>query len=129
MKSKWKSLARLAIIFFTVVLFFNALALFVQIRKDVSYGNRCYGLSELDEAFSNGEYHRVYTYTLSNEYAEDEVKVDASQYEAFGRYYHAYVLSRIYENNEAYLKQMETEKQKISWKKITNVIDMLESQP
>ena len=129
MKSKWKSLARLAIIFFTIVLFFNALALFVEIRKDVSYGNRSYGLSELDEAFSNGEYHRVYVYTLSNRYAEDELKVDASQYEASGRYYHAYVLSRLYENNEDYRKQMETEKQKISWKKITGVIEMLESQP
>ncbi|MBR5049280.1 MAG: hypothetical protein IKX74_06545 [Erysipelotrichaceae bacterium] len=128
MKSKWKSLARLAILFFAIVLFFNALALFTEIRRDISYGNRSYGLSDLDEAFSNGEYHRVYVYTVTNEYAEDQLQVDASQYEAFGRYYHAYVLSRLYDNNAEYLKQMETEKQKISWKKITSVIDMLETQ-
>ena len=85
-----------------------------------------YGLADLDDSFNRGDYQRVYIETLHNKYASTKPQVDTSQYEAFGRYYHAYVQSRLHEDNAAYLQQMEEEKAHITWKKILNVIDLLE---
>ena len=61
-----------------------------------------------------------------NAYADDKLSVDVSQYEAFGRYYHAYVMARSLDGDDAYLKEMEKEKAGISWKKILDVISVLE---
>lgn len=128
MKSKWIGLARTTIVILILVLFANCLALFLEIKKDISYGSRSTGLSTLNDYFDAGEYQKIYNATVVNKYASDELAVDASQYEAFGRYYHAYTMARISEDNEKYLEQMKEEKAKISWKKILEVIDMLESQ-
>ena len=126
-KNRWIGLARTAIVFFTLVLFVNCLSLFIEIKKDVSYGSRSTGLSTLDEYFDEGEYQKIYKAAVTNKYADDELSVDASQYEAFGRYYHAYTMAKISEDNSKYLKQMQEEKARISWKKILEVIDMLEA--
>ncbi len=128
MKSKWIGLARTTIVILILVLFANCLALFLEIKKDVSYGSRSTGLSTLNDYFDAGQYQEIYNAAVKNKYASDELAVDASQYEAFGRYYHAYTMARISEDNEKYLEQMKEEKAKISWKKILEVIDMLESQ-
>ena len=128
MKSKWIGFARTAIVILILVLFANCFSLFLEIKRDVSYGSRSTGLSTLDEYFDSGEYQKIYNCTVVNKYASDELLVDASQYEAFGRYYHAYTMARISEDNEKYLDQMKEEKAKISWKKILEVIDMLEAQ-
>lgn len=126
MKTKWASLAKVMIVIFMLTLFVNAMLLFVHVRQDMSYGNRCYGLTELDDRFNQGDYQRIYTETLQNKYASAKPQVDTSQYEAFGRYYHAYVQSRIHEDNAVYLEQMEQEKAHITWKKILTVIELLE---
>lgn len=126
MKTKWASLAKVMIVIFMLTLFVNAMLLFVNVRQDMSYGNRCYGLTELDDRFNQGDYQRIYTETLQNKYASAQPQVDTSQYEAFGRYYHAYVQSRIHEDNAVYLEQMEQEKAHITWKKILTVIELLE---
>ena len=127
-KSKWIGFARAAILVFTLILFANCLSLFLEIKRDISYGSRSVGLSTLDEYFNEGEYEKIYTSSVTNKYADDELAVDASQYEAFGRYYHAYTMARTHEDNAKYLKQMENEKAQISWKKILEVIDMLEAE-
>lgn len=126
MKTKWASFAKVVIAFLMLVLFVNAMVFCVHVRQDMNYGNRCYGLAELDDSFNRGDYQRVYIETLHNKYASTKPQVDTSQYEAFGRYYHAYVQSRLHEDNAAYLQQMEEEKAHITWKKILNVIDLLE---
>ncbi len=77
-------------------------------------------------AADRGDYQKIYTAAVVNAYAEDELSVDASQYEAFGRYYHAYVRARSLDDNEQYRKEMEKEKAAISWKKILDVISVLE---
>ena len=128
MKSKWISLAKVLIIISIIVLFLNALAFFTGIRRDVLYFSRSYGLSVLDEYFDEGNYQQIYDHAIGNKYADDELSVDVSQYEAFGRYYHAYTQARINEDNEEYLKQMQIEKEKITWKKILNVIEELEKE-
>ena len=92
------------------------------------YDARSYGLNALNDYFDRGEYQEIYEYTIRNKYAEDELSVDVSQYEAFGRYYHAYTLARIYEDNGKYLTRMAEEKEKITWKMILTVIDELESE-
>ena len=127
-KSKWISFAKFLIFFFMIVLFINATMFFREVRRDVLYGSRSYGLDTLNEYFDNGEYQKVYYYTICNKYADDELSIDVSQYEAFGRYYRAYTLARIYEDNDVYLKRMAEEKEKITWKKILNVIGMLENE-
>ena len=127
-KSKWIGFARAAILVFTLIHFANCLSLFLAIKRDISYGSRSVGLSTLDEYFNEGEYEKIYTSSVTNKYADDELAVDASQYEAFGRYYHAYTMARTHEDNAKYLKQMENEKAQISWKKILEVIDMLEAE-
>ena len=126
MKTKWASFAKAIIVFFMLALFVNASVFFVHVKEGASWGNRCYGLSELDDCFNRGDYQRLYIETLSNKYASVRPQVDTSQYEAFGRYYHAYVQSRIHEDNAIYLKQMEEEKARITWKKVLSVIEMLE---
>ena len=128
MKSKWLGFARVAIVLFTLILFMNCLALFIEIKRDVSYGSRSTGLSTLDEYFDSGDYQRIYNCAVTNKYADDELAVDASQYEAFGRYYHAYTMALISEDKGKYLEQMEKEKARISWKKILEVVDMLEAE-
>ena len=128
MKSRWTPIAKFLIFLFLFVLFVNAMTLFVEIRKDLNYANRAYGLSALDECFNEGRYQDLYEYTLKNEFSDEPIEVDISEYEAFGRYYNAYTKARIYENNEEYLRQMETEKASITWNKILNVIDRLEQE-
>ena len=127
-KSKWISLAKFLIVFFMIVLFINVLMFFREVKRDVNYGERSYGLSTLNDYFDNGEYQKVYQYSMNNKYANDELIVDASQYEAFGRYYRAYTLARIYDDNDVYLKRMAEEKEKITWKKILSVIESLENE-
>ena len=126
-KSRWIGFARIAIVFFLIVLFISAYLFFKEVKRDVLYGSRAYGLETLNECFDNGEYQRLYQYAISNKYAEDELSADTSQYEAFGRYYHYYTLALSHEDNGEYLKKMASEKEKISWKKILNVIETLEN--
>ncbi len=127
-KSRWISFAKFLIVFFMIVLFINVLMFFREVKRDVNYGERSYGLSTLNDYFDNGEYQKVYQYSMNNKYANDKLIVDASQYEAFGRYYRAYTLARIYEDNDVYLKRMAEEKEKITWKKILSVIESLENE-
>ena len=128
MKSRWTRIARVLIIFFLMILFMNAMALFVNIKRDVNYVNRAYGLSTLDDCFNEGQYQQLYEYTVKNEFSNEPIEVDISQYEAFGRYWHAYSMARIYPDNEEYLRQMEIEKASITWNKILNVINTLEQE-
>lgn len=128
MKNKWTPIARILIVFFLLVLYVNALSLFIEIRRDLSYANRAYGLSAMDDCFNEGRYHELYEYTLKKGFTDEEVEVDVSEYEAFGRYWHAYNMARIYPENDVYLKQMENEKASITWNKILNVIDKLEQE-
>ena len=114
------------VVFFMMILFMNALSLFLNVKRDVSYGSRSYGLDTLNSSFDNGEYYQVYLYTVSNQYADNKPEIDVSQYEAFGRYFHYYTLARMYDDPK-YLDLMESEKEKITWKKILNVIDELEN--
>ena len=69
MKNKWVSLARILIVLFTLILFANALGMFLEIKRDVSYYNRSYGLNTMDEHFNNGEYYEVYELALKNKYS------------------------------------------------------------
>ncbi|MBQ1307813.1 MAG: hypothetical protein IIZ64_01765 [Erysipelotrichaceae bacterium] len=128
MKSRWTRIARVLIVFFLMILFMNAMALFVNIKRDVNYVNRAYGLSTLDDCFNEGQYQQLYEYTVKNEFSNEPIEVDISQYEAFGRYWHAYSMARIYPDNGEYLRQMEIEKASITWSKILNVIDTLEQE-
>ena len=127
-KNRWIGFARFAIIVLMLILFANCLSLFLEVKRDVLYGSRSYGLSTLNDYFDEGRYQQIYDCAVSNKYADDELAVDATQYEAFGRYYHAYTLARIYEDNDVYLRQMEAEKAQISWKKILDVINTLEAE-
>lgn len=124
--SRWIGIARIAALLLMIVLFANSFSLFREIRSDVMYGSKSTGLSTLNDWFDRGEYHKIYTAAVVNACADDELSVDVSQYEAFGRYYHAYVRARSFGDNEEYLKTMEKEKSGISWKKILDVISVLE---
>ena len=126
MRSKWIGFARILALVLMFILFINSFTLFKDIRRQVMYGSRSTGLSTLNDYFDEGNYQKIYTATVVNEYADDELSVDVSQYEAFGRYYHAYVMARSLEDNEKYRKEMEKEKAEISWKKILDVISVLE---
>ncbi len=108
------------------VFFINSFTLFKDIRRQVMYGSRSTGLSTLNDYFDEGNYQKIYNAAVVNAYADDELTVDVSQYEAFGRYYHAYVMARSLDDNEQYRKTMEKEKAEISWKKILDVITVLE---
>ena len=128
MKTRWAGLARVLIVLFAVALFANATVFFVNLSQDMSYNNRYHTLSEMDDAFDRGDYQTIYELALANKYAADAPKVDTSQYEAFGRYYHAYVQWRINGRDEAYKQAMEEEKARITWKKIVSVIEALEAE-
>ncbi|MBQ6478014.1 MAG: hypothetical protein IJI44_01465 [Erysipelotrichaceae bacterium] len=128
MKSRWTPLAKVLILFSLIILFINAMAFFVEVKRDISYANRAYGLSALDDCFNEGRYQELYEYTIKNSFTDEPIEVDISQYEAFGRYYHAYTMARIYPDNAVYLQQMETEKASITWNKILNVINTLEQE-
>ena len=126
MKSKWIGFARIMALLLMLVLFINSFALFKDIRSYVMFGSGSTGLSTLNNYFDEGNYQKIYTAAVVNAYADDELSVDVSEYEAFGRYYHAYVMARSLDDNEMYLKAMEKEKARISWKKILDVISVLE---
>ena len=127
MKSRWPSrLIRILIGIFMFVLILNSYVLAREIKSDISFQNRSYGLSVMNECFDNGEYYKIFHYALKNDLAEDEPYIDVSQYEAFGRFYNAYLKAKMYPDNNEYRIQMETEKAKISWKKILNVMAILE---
>ncbi len=126
--SKWIGLARILAVLLMFALFASSFMLFKGIRQNVIYGSRSTGLSTLNDYFDQGEYQKIYNAAAANRYADDELSVDASQFEAFGRYYHAYVRARSTDDNEEFLKEMEKEKAGISWKKILAVIDELEAE-
>ena len=124
--SKWIGVARVLALLFMLILFINAFTLFREIRRDVLYGSQSTGLQTMNEWFDEGNYHKIYTAAAVNRYADDELSADVSQYEAFGRWYHAYVRARSLEDNAEYLKQMEKERSSISWNKILDVMNTLE---
>ena len=128
MRSKWIGFARIMALLLMFILFINSFTLFKDIRRQVMYGSRSTGLSTLNDYFDEGNYQKIYTAAVVNEYADDELTVDVSQYEAFGRYYHAYVMARSLEDNAQYRQEMEKEKAEISWKKILDVISVLEEE-
>ena len=125
-RSRWIGFARIIAILLMVVLFINSFVLFRQIRSYVMNGSKSTGLSTMNEYFDQGNYQKIFTAAFVNEYADDELAVDVSQYEAFGRWYRAYVRARSLNDNTEYLQQMEKEKSGISWKKILDVIIVLE---
>lgn len=126
--SKWIPVGRAAILLSMVVLYFNAYMLFTEIRREVIYNNHSYGLEVLNDYFDEGNYYQIYEKTVQNKYSNQELAVDISQYEAFGQYYHNYVMARTHTENAEYLAIMNEAKQKITWKKVLNVIDMLEQE-
>ncbi len=128
MKSRWVAVARVLIVFFLLILYINAHTLFVEIKRDVSYGSRSYGLDALNQDFDNGEFEQIYLRTLSNKYADDKLSVDVSQYEAFGYYYHYFTLAKAHPEENKYRDLMNAEKEKITWKKILDVIADLENE-
>ena len=126
MRSKWIGFARIMALLLMIVLFINSFVLFKDIRSYVMYGSKSTGLNTLNDYFDQGNYQKIYTAAVVNAYADDELSVDVSQFEAFGRYYHAYVRARSLDDNERYREEMEKEKAAISWKKILDVISVLE---
>ena len=127
-RNSWISFGRVLVVIFLIVLFINALSLFTQIKRDLTYANRAYGLSAMNDLFEEGEYYEIFEYTIKNEMTDEKPYVDTSQYEAFGRWYNAYLKSRMYPDDQGYKDQMAAEKQKISWKKILTVINSLEKE-
>ena len=127
MKSKWVRLARVLIMIFSIILFLNAMTLFLEIRRDINYNNRAYGLSVMDDDFNNGEYYRVYMNSIKNAISDEDPAVDTSQYEAFGRLFNAYVNAKINTDNAKYIEQINKEKQSITWNKILTVVESLEN--
>lgn len=126
-KSRWSIFLSIMIIIFAIVLFFNAFFLAKEVKQDLTYNNRCYGLDVLDDYFNNGEYYNVYIHTTKNKYVDEKPYIDISQYEAFGRFYHAYLMAKINPNEPLYREQMEQEKKNITWKKILNTVTILEN--
>lgn len=126
MKSRWAGFARFAIIIFMIILFVASVSLFTNIKRDVTYSSRNVGLSTLNDYFDAGEYEKIYESSIKNKYSDEKLYADVSQYEAFGRYFHAYMKAKMYEDNGEYLKEMAKEKENISWKKILDVIESLE---
>jgi len=126
MKSRWAGFARFAIIIFMIILFVASVSLFTNIKRDVTYSSRNVGLSTLNDYFDAGEYEKIYESSIKNKYSDEKLYADVSQYEAFGRYFHAYMKAKMYEDNDEYLKEMAKEKENISWKKILDVIEALE---
>ena len=126
--SRWVPVGRVAILLSMAVLYFNAYMLFTEIRREVNYNNHSYGLEVLNDYFDEGNYYQIYEKTVINKYSTQELAVDVSQYEAFGQYYHNYVQARTHTDNAKYLALMNEAKQKITWKKVLNVIEMLEQE-
>jgi hypothetical protein len=114
------------IIVVMIILFINAFTLFTEIRRDISYQSRTYGLSVLNEYFDQGNYYSIYEKTIENKYSDQKPEIDVSQYAAFGQYYHSWVMARTHEDNAKYLSQMKEAKKQITWKKILDVIETLE---
>ena len=104
----------------------NSLVFFKEIKQDINYQNRCYGITEMNYSFDNGDYFGVYEKTIKNKLTDKKPDIDVSQYEAFGRYYYNYLMAKTYKNNSKYLKEMEKEKSLITWTKILDVIDTLQ---
>ncbi len=126
--SKWIPFGRVAILLSMAVLYINAYMLFTEIRRDVIYSDHSYGLEVLNDYFDEGNYYQIYEKTTENKYSKQELTVDISQYEAFGQYYHNYVMARTHSDNSRYLALMNEAKQNITWKKVLNVIDKLEQE-
>lgn len=103
------------------------MTLFLEIRRDINYNNRAYGLSVMDDDFNNGEYYRVYMNSIKNAISDEDPAVDTSQYEAFGRLFNAYVNAKINTDDAKYIEQMNKEKQSITWNKILTVVESLEN--
>ncbi len=125
-KSRWIGFGKWLIIFFLIVLFINALLFFRELKRDVMYGSRSYGLDTMNELFDDGRYYEVYLHSVANKYAEDELSVDVSQFEAFGRYYHYHMKALVHKDDVRYEQLMAEEKEKITLRKILNVIETLE---
>ena len=126
MRTNWIGFARIIMLLLMLVLFINSFVLFKNIRSYVMHGSKSTGLNVMNEYFDQGDYQKIYTAAVVNAYADDELYADVSQYEAYGRYYHAYVMARCMDDSEQYLKEMEKEKARISRKKILDVISILE---
>ena len=124
--SKWTGFGRVMIIVVMIILFINAFTLFTEIRRDISYQSRTYGLSVLNEYFDQGNYYSIYEKTIENKYSDQKPEIDVSQYAAFGQYYHSWVMAKTHEDNAKYLDQMKEAKKQITWKKILDVIETLE---
>lgn len=128
MNKRWIKFAKILIIFFSIMLFINATLFFMRIKSDMNYFDRAYGLSVMDDNFNNGEYYKVYVNTLKNKASNEELAVDCSQYEAFGRLFNAYINAKTYKDDkEKYIQEMENEKLNITWTKILTVVESLEN--
>ena len=128
MNKRWIKFAKILIIFFSIMLFINATLFFMRIKSDMNYFDRAYGLSVMDDNFNNGEYYKVYVNTLKNKASNEELAVDCSQYEAFGRLFNAYINAKTYkQDKEKYIQEMENEKLNITWTKILTVVESLEN--
>lgn len=126
-KKGWSIFLSIMIVLFTIILFFNALFLAKEVKRDLTYDNRSYGLSVLDDYYNNGEYYQVYLLTTTNKYVDEKPYVDVSEYEAFGRFYHAYMMAKAYPDKVEYREQMENEKKNITWKKLLSTVNILEN--
>ena len=128
MNKRWIKFAKILIIFFSIMLFINATVVFMRVKSDMNYFDRAYGLSVMDDNFNNGEYYKVYVNTLKNKASNEELAVDCSQYEAFGRLFNAYINAKTYkQDKEKYIQEMENEKLNITWTKILTVVESLEN--
>ncbi len=127
MKSSLMSkFVRVLIVFFMFILVINSFVLVREIKREVNYQNRSYGLSVFNDWFDNGEYYKIYLHTLKNELVEEKPYVDVSEYEAFGRFYNAYLKAKMYPDEQKYRTMMDFEKTNITLKKIRNVIALME---
>ena len=125
-KNKWHPLARVLVIIFMITLFFNVVSLGYEVRRDLSYKDRCYGLSVMNDYFDNGNYYDVYLCTIRNQFTDEKPDIDVSDFEAFGRFYDAYCLAKIADDKQIYLSRMQTEKEKVTLKKILTVMEDFE---
>lgn len=126
--SKWIPAGRVMILLSLVILFFNAYSFFREVRRTMIYNSRTYGLEVLNDYFDSGNYYEIYMKTTQNRYSEKQPVVDVSQYEAFGQYYHNYIMARTHADNRKYLDRMKEARAKVTWKKILNQMDRLEAE-
>ena len=99
---------RVLIVFFMFILVINSFLLVREIKREVNFQNRSYGLSVFNDWFENGEYYKIYLHTLKNELVEEKPYVDVSEFEAFGRLYNAYLKAKMYPDNQEYRNQIES---------------------